>query len=170
MRDRDENFIKLNVKIVVVTFEANYLARSYVEETVLKWPLIIDENRELYKSYGMLSASFWDIWGPKTWIAYLKEIIKGQKLKISKADVSQRGGDVLIDPDGIVQMHHVGAGPADRPSVEMILEIINEWNDKQKIKILIKRQLDNRDSPVFAFFQKMLRRGKDSLENSNELK
>lgn len=134
MRDHEEEFSKLKVKIVVVTFEANFLSRNYVEETSLTWPLIIDENREIYRSYGMFSASFWNIWGPKTWLAYLKEIIKGQKLKKSEADVMQRGGDVLIDPNGIVLMHHVGEGPADRPSVEMILRRIKEWHDEQKLK------------------------------------
>jgi alkyl hydroperoxide reductase subunit AhpC len=129
LREREEEFSKLNVKIVVVTFEANFLSRNYVEETSLTWPLIIDENRDLYRSYGMLSASFWNIWGPKTWLAYLKEIMKGQKLKKSEADVMQRGGDVLIDPNGIVRMHHVGKGPADRPSVEMILKVIKEWRE-----------------------------------------
>jgi len=127
LRDYEEELRKQNVKIVVVTFEAKLLARIYIEETSLVWPIIIDETRELYRSYGMLFASFWDIWGPKTWLAYLKEIIKGHKIKKSEGDFMQRGGDVLIDPNGIVQMHHVGKGPADRPSVKMILQIINEF-------------------------------------------
>lgn len=127
LRDYEEELRKQNVKIVVVTFEAKLLARIYIEETSLVWPIIIDETRELYRSYGMLFASFWDIWGPKTWLAYLKEIIKGHKIKKSEGDFMQRGGDVLIDPNGIVQMHHVGKGPADRPNVKMILQIINEF-------------------------------------------
>jgi alkyl hydroperoxide reductase subunit AhpC len=129
LRDREEEFSKLNVKIVVVTFEANFLSRNYVEETSLKWPLIIDENRELYRNYGMLSASFGDIWGPKTWLAYLKAIMNGHKLKKSEGDITQRGGNVLIDPNGIVRMHHAGEGPADRPSVEMILKVVKEWHE-----------------------------------------
>jgi len=28
---------------------------------------------------------------------------------------------VLIDPDGIVRLHHVGEGPADRPAVSDLL-------------------------------------------------
>lgn len=40
------------------------------------------------------------------------------------AQVGQRGGDVLIDPAGIVRVHHVGDGPADRPSVESLLAAI----------------------------------------------
>ena len=124
MRDREEDFGKRNVRIAVVTFELGFLARSYVEETSLSWPLLVDATRETYRAYGMLSASFWDIWGPKTWWAYLKEILKGQRLKKSEGDLSQRGGDVLIDPSGIVALHHVGAGPADRPTVASILERI----------------------------------------------
>ena len=124
MRDREEEFTKRNVRIVVVTFEHGFLARSYVEDTSLSWPLLVDATRETYRAYGMLSASFWDIWGPRTWWAYLKEILKGKKMEKSGGDISQRGGDVLIDPSGIVALHHVGAGPADRPPVASILERI----------------------------------------------
>lgn len=124
MRDREEEFTRRNVKITVVTFESGFLARSYVEETSLTWPLLVDDSRETYRSYGMLSASFWDIWGPKTWWVYLKEILKGERLRKSEGDLMQRGGDVLIDPSGIVALHHIGAGPADRPTVESLLRRI----------------------------------------------
>ena len=93
----------------------------------LTWPLIMDGTLELYRSYGILSASFWDIWGPKTWIAYLREIMKGRRLQKSEGDFMQRGGDILIDPNGIVRMHHVGKGPADRPGVKTILQIVAEY-------------------------------------------
>ena len=109
---------------MVVTFENDFLARVYVEDTGLSWPLLVDDTRETYRAYGMLSASFWDIWGPRTWWVYLKEFLKGQRLKKSEGDISQRGGDVLIDPAGIVALHHVGAGPADRPAVKSILKRI----------------------------------------------
>jgi hypothetical protein len=88
---------------------------------MLPWPLLIDANRQTYRNYGMFSASVWDVWGPKTWWVYLKEIAKGQKLRRSTGDILQRGGDILIDPTGIVCLHPVGRGPADRPAVETIL-------------------------------------------------
>lgn len=111
---------------MVVTFEAGFLSRRYVAETGIPWPLLVDEKREVYRSYGMLNASFWDVWGPKTWWAYLKQIVKGGKLKKSEGDIFQRGGDVLIDPAGIVRLHYVGNGPADRPTVEAILNAIHK--------------------------------------------
>lgn len=124
MRDQEEEFTRRNVEIAVITFDNDFLARSYVEETSLAWPLLVDETRETYRNYGMLSASVWSIWGPKTWWAYLKEVTKGERLRKPEGDIYQRGGDVLIDPNGIVSLHHIGAGPADRPSVKSLLRRI----------------------------------------------
>jgi hypothetical protein len=124
LRDHEAEFSKQNVKIAVITFEDAYSARNYIEETFLPWPLLIDANRETYRNYGMFSASFWDVWGPKTWWVYLKAIAKGHTLRKSTGDILQRGGDVLVDPTGIVRLHHVGRGPADRPAVELILRSI----------------------------------------------
>ncbi len=39
-------------------------------------------------------------------------------------EVFQQGGDVLVDPQGIVRFHHIGTGPADRPPVQRILNVI----------------------------------------------
>jgi peroxiredoxin len=125
LRDQEEEFRRRNVRIVIVTFENDYFARSYVAETGLAWPLLVDESRETYRSYGMLAASFWDVWGPSTWVAYARAVAGGQKPVKSEGDIFQRAGDVLIDPAGIVRLHHVGTGPADRPSVASILSRID---------------------------------------------
>ena len=109
----------------MVTFENDYLARCYVSDTALEWPVLVDDTREVYNSYGMLTASFWDVWGLKSWVSYVRELSKGTRLKKSEGDIYQRGGDVLIDPDGIVRLHHVGEGPADRPAVASILSVIS---------------------------------------------
>ena len=124
MREHQEELLQKNLTIVVVTFENDFFARSYVEDTSLPWDILVDETRETYKGYGMFAASFWDIWGPATWRAYAKELLHGQRLQKSSGDIFQRGGDVLIDPSGIVRLHHVGSGPSDRPSVKMILQRI----------------------------------------------
>jgi hypothetical protein len=131
LREQEEAFTRRKARIVVVTFENDYFARSYVAETGLSWPLLIDDQRDTYRNYGMLAASFWDVWGPQSWWAYLKALLRGETLKKSQGDVYQRGGDVLVDQNGIVRLHHIGTGPADRPPVEKILQRIpfNEGPD-----------------------------------------
>ena len=110
------------MRIVVVTFETAPFVRAYIRDTNVAWPILIDHDRSLYSSYGMHRGKLWDIWGPRTWLAYAKELARGRLPKSSDADTQQLGGDVLVDPAGTVRLHHVGSGPADRPSVASILE------------------------------------------------
>jgi hypothetical protein len=125
LREQEDQFARLNVSIAVVTFEHDYFAHQYVAETHLAWPLLIDADRTTYCRYGMLAASFWDVWGPRTWWVYFKALLHGQTPKKSAGDVYQRGGDVLIDPHGIVRLHHIGSGPADRPPITTILAAVD---------------------------------------------
>ncbi len=113
------------MKVVVVTFEAGFLARAYIEDTGLAWPLLIDSTREVYKAYDMLEATLWDIWGSATWWAYFRELLRGHLPKKSEGDINQRGGDVLLDPEGMIRFHHVGQGPADRPSARSLLRVLD---------------------------------------------
>ncbi|MBU0675457.1 MAG: peroxiredoxin family protein [Proteobacteria bacterium] len=63
LRERQVYLAGKNIKVVVVSFEAGFTAVRYIEDTGIDWPLLVDETRELYRSYGMLQAGFWDIWG-----------------------------------------------------------------------------------------------------------
>jgi hypothetical protein len=116
----------LGVDVAVVTFDADVMATAYVVDTELSWPLLVDEDRALYQAYGMLHASFWDVWGPQTILAYLRAMGAGMRPAAPGRDVNQRGGDVLIDPEGIVRLHHIGRGPADRPEVSALLDVVRE--------------------------------------------
>lgn len=122
MRQHQDELDALGVRVAVVTFEMRAAAQAYIRETELPWPMLVDASRELYAAYGMEKGSWWDIYGPSAWWIYAKLLFKGRRLKRSHGDYDQLGGDVLIDPFGIVRMHHIGAGPADRPSVAAILE------------------------------------------------
>ena len=122
MREIENEINELGMRILVVTFENNFMAQVYVNDTNLQWPILVDESRELYKGYDMLRGRWWDIYGPASWWIYAKLLFKGRKMAASDSDVNQLGGDVLIDPEGIVRIHHVGSGPADRPSVASIIE------------------------------------------------
>jgi hypothetical protein len=122
LQQHERTPLELDIQVVIVTFESSPLARAYVHETGLPWTVLVDETRSLYRAYGMLRGRVWDIWGPRTWWAYAKELMHGRLPGASHADTSQLGGDVLIDPGGVVRFIHVGSGPADRPSLAAMLE------------------------------------------------
>ena len=108
---------------MAVTFETPLVARAYASETDIAWSILVDNDRVLYRKYGLHAAKLRHLWGPTTWLAYGKEAIRGRLPRWPAADPAQQGGDVLVDPTGIVRLHHVGAGPGDRPSVDAILKV-----------------------------------------------
>ena len=103
---------------MVVTFEPPGA------EAIPHFPYCYDSDRQLYRYFGMLRAGFWDLWGPRTLLAYLQLLLKGRKILPSNSDFHQRGGNVLLDPHGRIRFHHVGSGPADRPDLEKIFRVI----------------------------------------------
>ena len=118
--------------MLVVSFEEAEHALNYQQEKDIYWPIVVDRIRELYDYYGMNRAGFWDLWGVASWKAHLREILKGNMPKRAHDDVHQRGGDVLIDPEGKVRLHHIGKGPGDRPEIEEVLAIVEEENSVQE--------------------------------------
>lgn len=108
--------------MLAVTFEDQERAEAYVRETRLPWPLLVDPSRSLYAAYGMHRGRWRDILGPAALGSYAKLMLQGRRPHRPTGDLQQLGGDVLIDPDGIVRLHHIGAGPADRPSVSSLLK------------------------------------------------
>lgn len=124
MREHEDEIEALGIKVLVITFEAGPLALAYVKETDMRWPLLVDESRALYAAYGMHRGRWRDILGWSSWWAYAKLLFRGRRLQRSSGDLQQLGGDVLIDPAGVVRLHHSGTGPADRPSVSSLLEVV----------------------------------------------
>ena len=124
LRQKADEINALDIQVCVVTFELDMFAKAYVRDNGLIWPLLIDEKRELYVAYGMERENWSKLLGPAAMSAYFKLMLKGRMPKNATGDVKQMGGDVLIDPSGIVRLHHVSDNPADRPSVESLLDVV----------------------------------------------
>ncbi len=115
---------ELDIQVVVVTFQSGPIVEAYARETPLAWPILIDISLEMYQAYGMKRGHWWGIFGPPAWWAYVKLLLRGRRLRMPSGDVSQLGGDVIIDPDGIIRLHHVAAGPGDRPAIHALLDTV----------------------------------------------
>ena len=96
-----------------------------MRDTDLAWPPLVDQERSLYRAYGMGHGRRRDILGLASWKAYAKLVAGGRRLHRPTGDTRQLGGDLLIDPQGVVRLHHVGSGPADRPSVDQLLAVVD---------------------------------------------
>ena len=100
LRQRKDEIDSLGLKIKIVTFDADFLAMAYAKKSKLTWPLLLDEEQQLYEAYGMKKASWWAIYKPVSIWKYLKLMLVGQMPWKMGKDWRQLGGDVLIDPNG----------------------------------------------------------------------
>ena len=125
MRQREKELESLSVHVKVVTFDGDFMARSYAQDTNLNWPLLLDTNRELYRAYQMERGSWWSISNPLAIFRYVTLILRGWFPGQPGRDLRQMGGDVVVDPAGIIRLHHVSCQPHDRPSIETLLTLVS---------------------------------------------
>jgi len=57
---------KAGFKVLVISFETIDSSKEYLDDTSLDWPVLVDDQKRLYKYFGMGEAGFWDIWGYRT--------------------------------------------------------------------------------------------------------
>lgn len=114
---------ELAVHVCIVTFEGAEAAKAYVSETGIRWPILVDTEGVLYDAYGMGRLSWRQMLDPSAAPVFVAEILRGNLPRWPRADPARQGGDVLIDPTGIVRFVHVGSNPGDRPAVERLLDI-----------------------------------------------
>ena len=124
LRQHELQLKERNVDVAIVTFDADFMTKAYVEQTGLPWPLLVDSDHSVYDAYGMGQGSWWSIYGPVSIWNYLKLIFKGSGIHKPGSDYRQLGGDVLIDPEGIVRFYHGSESPHDRPSVKSLLSAV----------------------------------------------
>ncbi len=122
MQQRQSELDSLAIDVLVVTFEIDIVARQYA--LGLPWPVLLDNAREFYRAWGMSRESVWNVWGPASWWGFIRLLLRGRKLRRPTDDVYQMGGDVLIDPEGIVRLHYVSRYPLDRPSIDVLLAAV----------------------------------------------
>lgn len=82
-----------------------------------------DPHYTAYNAYGLIRASLNKIWHPKVVAKYVKTALNGFKMKKPKPkeDLSQLGGDFIIDERGVIQYAYTSTRPDDRPDVTELL-------------------------------------------------
>lgn len=134
LRRHESEFAGLNVSVFIVTFDSDFMAQAYASSSGLKWPLLMDKNRNLYRAYGFEKLDWWTHFNPVSIAKYLGLTFRGYLPGKPGVDWQQLGGDVLIDPQGVVRLIYRSHSPHDRPLVSTILSTIRRPNSKFQVK------------------------------------
>ena len=108
-------------EVAIVSFEKPARLRAYVRYHKLPYLSLSDESRALYHAFGMDRGPWWRIYGTRVVWRYLKAYLGGEKIRI-RGDTFQRGGDVILDGDGVVRLAHAGTDSYDRPEIDVLLK------------------------------------------------
>lgn len=114
----------MGLRVKIVAFDSDAMAKAYIKQSPVDWPLLLDVERKLYRAYGLPRGNWWEIYNPVSILRYLKLIGSGRRPGRPGSDWRQLGGDVLINPAGIIRFHHAAKSPHDRPDVETVLRIV----------------------------------------------
>jgi len=123
LRHFEDDFRRLGVQVLIISFGTEYWARAWLQETGSPFPLLHDLERATYQVYG-LGSSFIRVWSPKVMWHYLKLILRGEHMRPVQGDPHQLGGDVIVDADGVIRLIHRSKDPVDRPPVEKLLAVL----------------------------------------------
>ena len=121
-----EEIRAMGADVAVVTFAKPGALDDFGEYLGLSFPLLSDQSRRAYRTYGLEEGSFLQIWHPKVVLAYVKYALQGKKIRPPRRgdDLDQLGGDFVIDAKGHLTYVHRSLRPDDRPQAEELVRAL----------------------------------------------
>jgi len=125
LRRQEDELIRRNASVLVVTFGSSPLAHAWLEETKVSFPVLLDEERRVYRAYG-LERSWLRSWNLRTTWRYVQLIRAGRHWRGIQGDSTQLGGDFIVDTKGVVRLAYRSHDPTDRHPVSALLARLQE--------------------------------------------
>jgi len=119
-----EEVSKAGARVVVVSFGSPKGSAHWLSETKCKLEMFLDQERSLYRAFG-LKRSLAKVWSMPMIHIYAEKIVGGEIFPESKDDDDdplQMGGDFTITRSGRIVLSHKSSNPYDRPSLRQILD------------------------------------------------
>ena len=88
----------------------------------------------MYRAFGLPVSSF-KSWHVYTLWWYLKKAYQGHSIQWPRRneEVSQLGGDIIVDSEGKIIYLHRCERPDDRPTIGELVHTLSEHNTKSKL-------------------------------------
>jgi len=122
---------RLDAEVFVIGFGARTSARAWLQQTCDLFPLLLDPERELYRTYGLKQSSLRS-WNLRTIWFYVRRLLSGRKGRGIQGSSTQLGGDFIVDTDGILRLVYPSREATDRPPVTRLLAILRQL-DKERV-------------------------------------
>lgn len=122
MSDRLDDFDPASVVLITFTHPRNL--RGFRRLLGLRYPVLADETRAVYRAYGLGRGRWSQIWSWRTLHTYGRLLRAGRKLHRPTEDTRQLGGDFVVDARGQIAYAYRSRRPDDRPPVDDLVEAV----------------------------------------------
>jgi hypothetical protein len=124
VRGEYEAIRAMGAEVLVVSFEPVERLPGYRSLHGWPFPVASDPERAAYRAFGLESAPWRALLGPRVVARYARLMLQGYRPGYSGADVHQLGGDFVIDGGRRLLYAHRSADPADRPPVSALVSAL----------------------------------------------
>ncbi|MCP4601102.1 MAG: redoxin domain-containing protein [Proteobacteria bacterium] len=133
VRDHAEELTGRGARVLVVSFANVSQLADFQEYLKLPFEISSDPEHKAYQDYGLLDASFSTIWHPKVALKYAALMLKGRRPKFApkSEDLSQLGGDFVIDSDGQIVYAFISQRADHRPDVSELVSAVDDLFDME---------------------------------------
>ena len=124
MRQKYGHIQAMGATVLAVSFEPRDRLFQLSRILQLPFPLLSDPEMDVYRAYGLKRGDLRHIFSPRTILTYVKLLAQSRMYQFRRSDLRQLGGDLVIDPEGVVRYQYLSTTPNDRPSVADLISNI----------------------------------------------
>jgi alkyl-hydroperoxide reductase/thiol specific antioxidant family protein len=132
LRDHEDEFQKRGAKVVAVGLGDPQYAQAFRQETGIKFPLLIDEKREAYRTVALKKASLLHLLRRDNAIARKRAKAGGHRQHRLGKDPFQLGGTFVFGPGEADHFVHISETFGDNATPGQILDAIRGKIDRAK--------------------------------------
>ena len=111
----------MGATVLAVSFEPRDRLFQLSRLLQLPFPLLSDQEIDVYRAYGLQRGDLRHIFSLKTILTYPKLLAKVRMYQFRRSDMCQLGGDFVIDPEGIIRYQYRSTAANDRPAVAELI-------------------------------------------------
>jgi hypothetical protein len=124
LRAREGEFRGAGASLAAIGLGDARYARAFRDETGIRFPLLVDENRAAYRAAGLRKASLLHLLRRDNAAARKRARAEGHRQHALGRDPLQLGGSFVFGPGNVDRFLHVSETFGDNAPVEKLLEAV----------------------------------------------
>ncbi len=124
LREHEKELDRLGAVVLGVSFEEPAVIARFAQRESLPYPILSDPERRAYRTFRLERGGRAQVWSPNAVRTYARGLLRGRLPHLPRADITQLGGDFVLDSQGRVVYEYRSEESADRPAIDTLLDAV----------------------------------------------